>query len=249
MLKISIKSDIEKITRSMNDLARKQIPYATARALTETAKEVKKMEEREILRVFDRPTPFTQRSIFYKPATKKMLMAKVWLKDEALKGTPATKYLGPQVFGGRRPMKKSEVLLQRAGYLPRGWVAVPGDGAKLDEFGNMSRGQIVQILSALQAFGEVGYMANRTKASAKKSRNQPEFFAVKPGQRRGGLIPGIWQRHRFAHGAAVKPIMIFVDGATYKRRFKFFVVARRTINRELPTQFKTALDQAMRTAR
>lgn len=249
MFDFSVKSDIDKIIRNTKDLAHKQIPFATARALTETAKVVKKAEEREIKSVFDRPTPYTQRSIYYKSANKKTLQAKVWLKDDTSKGTPATKYLGPQIQGGQRPVKRFERALQRAGYLPQGWFAVPGAGAKMDRYGNMSRGQIVQILSALKSFGEQGYLANRTKDSAKRSRNQPEFFAIKPGQRRGGLAPGVWQRHRFAHGSAVKPVLIFVSGATFHIRFKFHDVAKRTVSREIGPQFKQALTNAMATAR
>jgi hypothetical protein len=249
MISINISSDIDKLTGSLTDMARKQIPYATARALTETAKLVKKAEEREIIRVFDRPTPYTQRSIYFKPANKHTLSARVWLKDDTSKGTPATKYLSPQIYGGQRTTKRFERALQRAGYLPAGWYAVPGAGAKMDRYGNMASSQIVQILSGLKAFGEEGYLANRTAASAKRKRNQAEFFAIKPGQRHGGLVPGVWQRHRFAHGSAVKPVLIFVSGATYQIRFKFADVAKRMAEREFGAQFQSSLAQALATAR
>ena len=146
-------------------------------------------------------------------------------------------------------MKRFERALQRAGYLPDSWFAIPGDGAKLDRYGNMARSQIIQILSALKAFGEQGYTANRSAASSKRNRNQPEFFAIKPNQRRGGLVPGVWQRYKFAQGNAVKPVLIFVSGAKYRVRFKFHDVARRIANREFGPQFKLALGQALATAR
>src|SRR3546814_8034127 len=47
-------------------------------------------------------------SLYVKPATKTRLYANVYFREFASKGTPAVKYLGPEVYGGKRRVKRSE---------------------------------------------------------------------------------------------------------------------------------------------
>ena len=48
---------------------------------------------------------------------------------------------------------------------------VPGDAATLDQNGNMSAGQIVQIMSWFKAFGEQGYQANMRDGGRRLARD------------------------------------------------------------------------------
>src|ERR1035441_633525 len=83
------------VSRALNlcETVLRQLPFATAKALTRTAQLIKAAEVDEMRRVFDRPTPWTLNSVFITPATKDNLIARVWLKQDAAKGTPAAKYL------------------------------------------------------------------------------------------------------------------------------------------------------------
>jgi hypothetical protein len=248
MFRLSMKSTADMVIAAHRDMGRRQLRFATAVALTRTAQDVKIAEVDTMRRVFDRPTPWTLNSVFVKPATKAELSAVVWLKDVATDGTPATKYLAPEIEGGGRNLKGFERLLMRKGLLPTGWMAVPGAGAKLDAYGNMSRGQIVQIISALQAFGEVGFNANRTKGSRQRRGSRlPEYFVGRPG---GGRLPmGVWQRISFAHGSAVRPVLIFVRGPRYKARFDFFGVGRQIARTNFIGHLRRAIAEAKATAR
>lgn len=244
MIKIDVRADISKAIAKLSSIAKDQVPYATARALTATAKIVQKNLKSEMERAFDRPTRYTLNSLYTKSATKTNLEARVWLKDDAGKGTRATDYLSPEIYGGQRKLKRFERALNAYGLLPSGMNAVPGSAAKIDQYGNMSRGQIMQILSALgTAEIRSGYSANRTKTSGKK---RAQFFVGKPGDK---APLGVWQRFGFAQGSAVKPVIIFVKKVAYSKRFKFFEVGHATIKREFPIQFKMAMEQALRTAR
>jgi hypothetical protein len=241
MLTIDVRHNIKDVIGRLNDLQRRHVPFATALALTRTAQEVRKAEVQEMKRVFDRPTPFTLNSLYLKPATKADLTAKIWVKEIFSR---KDHYLRPEIFGGARRLKGFERLLMRKGLLPTGWMAVPGAGAKLDAYGNISGAQMVQILSALKALGEQGYAANRTKDSAKRRRGkQAELFVGRPG---GGRLPnGVWQRFRFAHGSAIKPILIFIRGPRYTERFDFFGVGNRTAARVFSGLFEQALREAL----
>lgn len=242
---ISIKDDLEKLKRQLTAIEREQLPFAASLSMNITAKSAKSDEIEEMKRVFDRPTPFTLNSLYIKPSTKTDLRVTLGLKDDVFKGTPANKYLGAEVYGGERRMKRFERALQARGYLPAGMVAVPGAGAKLDAYGNISRAQVVQILSALRAFGEQGYFANRAY-TRKGAGKRAEFFVGRPGGGRGPL--GIWQRTSFAVGSSVKPVLIFVRSTPYRVRFRFFDVARATFEREWAKQFAYALQFALSTS-
>jgi hypothetical protein len=244
MFTISAKDNIAELTKDLG-LWRDQIPFAASLALNNTARSAKSDLVGEMQKVFDRPTPYTLNSIFIKPSSKTDLKVVIWLKDDTFKGTPASRYLAPQIFGGERSLKRFERALSFRGLLPQGMIVVPGKGAQLDQYGNISRGQIVQILSSLRAFGGQGYAANRTARSIKRAGRRAEYFVGRPGR---GLPLGVWQRMSFAMGSAVRPVLMFVKPKPYMPRFEFFPIAERAFKREFDGQFVIAMNYAIATA-
>ncbi|MGD0275913.1 MAG: hypothetical protein ABSB79_07645 [Syntrophales bacterium] len=243
---------LDEVRRSLAGF-RDQLPYAMARSLTQVAVVVKDREVAEMMSVFDRPTPYTLGSLYIKPATKSEQNSWVWMKEFAGKGTPAYKYLYPQIYGGDRQLKRFERALQYKGVLPEGMYCVPGQGANLDSYGNMSTGQIVQILSYFQAFGEQGYRANITEkgraklAKGTKTKQGISYFALQQPYK--NLKPGIYMRAVFNWGGAIKPIIMFVKKPHYKKRFFFFEVGQAEANEKWRPIFDAALDDAIRTAK
>ena len=75
--------------------------------------------------------------------------AQIYVRDEAIGGTPPARYLMAQVTGGQRLLKPFEKRLQAKGVLPSGMQTVPGKGATLDAFGNIAGSQMNRILSQL----------------------------------------------------------------------------------------------------
>ncbi|HEB94322.1 MAG TPA: hypothetical protein ENI94_12855 [Gammaproteobacteria bacterium] len=237
------------INRVRKELERfdKKAAFAGAQMANYLANKIRDAEKKEMQSVFKNPTPWTLNSTRVTYARKNSPQAVVWLKDEAPKGTPATKYLAPQIFGGRRNIKRFELALQHAGVMPTGWVSTPGQGAKLDRYGNMSRGQIVQIMSWFQAHSAAGYTANTTAEGKRRrwrgtrKRRGYAYFAVnpqRPNEKTRHLQPGIYMRINTAFGSAIKPVLIFAPSASYSKRYRFFGVAERT--------HKKHLDDAMR---
>ena len=235
----------------------KQVRYATMRALNSAAFKATQETSKEIGRVFDRPTPWVMKSVRYVKATPNKLEAQVdfdfWGNKQ---GVTVSHVLNAEIHGGRRRQKRHEIALQSSGILPRGMVIVPGDAARMDAYGNMSSGQIVQIMSWFQAFGEQGYSANMKSAGVKRlARGNKKtgergfaYFVLK--KRHGKLLPGVYQRFNFGKmGSAVKPVMIFVRGAFYRRRLDFYGIAERAAIKEFDAQFPLMLNEAIRTAR
>lgn len=219
-----------------------QLPYALSLAVNKTAQSVKKAQVEEMQKVFDRPTPFTLNSLMIDPASKATLTATVKLKDAARLSDKH--YLIPEIKGGGRRLKNYEVLLNRYGYLPADMYTIPAAGARMDQYGNMSRGQLVQILSYLQAFPEQGYMANATKRSLTKNAAPREYFLMRDP---GGVPKGIYQR--MAADKFPMPVLIFVKQPQYRPRLDFIGVGKRTAIETFKANMIEALGQAIRYAR
>lgn len=245
---------MEELKANLSNLALQEFPFAMALALTRTAQDIQAAEVAEMKTVFDRPTPWTLNSTYIVPAKKDNLTATVWLKDEwavGSSGTPASKFLAPQIFGGQRNLKRHEKALEYAGILPSGMYCVPGQGADLDAYGNMRASQIIQIIAYFKAFGEQGYKANTTqerkdkmKKGTKKTRGY-EYFVIRE-RGRSRLKPGIYKRIGFgSFGAAIKPIIMFVKRPGYKPRFDFFGVGNKVADNMLVRNFDLALESAL----
>jgi hypothetical protein len=247
-MKIDVSSNFADVAKKVSEIG-KQAEYAAAVALTKTANEVRTELKAEMTRSFDRPTRYTLNSLYVKPANKSTLESFVWLKDATYKGTPADRYLKPQIFGGNRALKSMEKALQSAGMMQRGQFAVPAAGAQLDTFGNVKRSQIVQIMSQLKVQRGGGYDSRKSDSAASKrsvKRQGVTYFVV--SKQLGTLKPGIYFKRMFAHGSAIRPVFIFTASVAYKPLFKFFDVADQVHMTRLPAIFDEELERAIATA-
>ncbi len=246
---INIRKTVDTLTPALSALQRRQLPFATAQALTQTAKGVRKDLTDALSQAFDKPTRYTLGAIAYLSASKTRLTSAVLIKDDSAKGTPPLKFLAAEVAGGERRAKRFERALQARGLLPAGWIAVPGRDTKLDASGNVSGALIVSILSDLRAFAEVGYVANRVtkrearlSGGARKVRRAGKYFVVMPGKRG---TPGIYRKS----GRGVELVFIYARHATYQPRYDFFKLAEAAALKRFPAEFNKALANALASAR
>lgn len=228
---IHIRVDTRDVMRALRRLSKEDAPIVTAYALTKTAQDIKAAEIAVMKSVFDRPSRFTLNALYMKPAKKRDLVAEVYFK-EGFGSIPAWRYLGPQVEGGPRKHKAHEKRLIRAGHMKPGEYAVPGKGAKLDQYGNLSGSTIERVLSHLQAAEQfAGYQANATNSrrSKAKRRKSGTFFVLRQdrGSPRGGVAPGIYLRQNLNQ---IVPVIMFVRAPHYKKRFPFYETARKVFN-------------------
>jgi hypothetical protein len=255
MINIDVRglSDVSRLVTRLST----EMPAVVAKAINNTAFKVRDAERAEMTQVFDRVKPWVLRTVYVTKATPQRLSAAVGPNDYFSRGgfqgpsslTPWEKILAPHVYGGNRLAKASERRLQQAGILPNGWVTVPGKGARLDSYGNMSGGQIVEILVWLNAMsmysGDNTNRRDRQRDRKNKMEQRGEsFFAIRPGAR-SHLHPGVYRK--FANGR-IKPVLIFVSRATYRRRLRWFEIGNRVVAdvfpRELQYQYRRALNQS-----
>lgn len=240
-----IKVTLEGVKRVTEELAKaeKQVTFATAVALTRTAQIAKREVEAEMPKVFDRPTRWSLNSLRLIPAKKDRLVARVEMKNEADKSAPATRWLNPEIDGGPRQDKASERNLRRRWILPAGKYIAPGKGARLDRFGNITKGAITKALSGIGGFSESGFSANATGSKrSKRKGNAKRYFVI----RRGSTPIGIAER---TSRSRMHVLLAFVSRPIYKRRLDFYGIGDKVVKRHLKDQFEKAYAKAMRTAR
>ena len=214
---ISITID-DKAVKAMLKALPKQASRAAEQALDFTALRIGYEIYTQMLRVFDRPNMYTLNSLKVTKTKGHNMQASVWFKDPERMGQH---YLVPQVDGGRRKLKGFERALGNDEY-------VPGVGAKLDQYGNISPGQIKQILSVLgKAQTSAGYDANLTAKSAKTNKRSRDYVVIKPGNR-GHLNPGVYQRYQtgVGFGAKTKRTMPFGEYQKGRTRGRFSSVVQ-----------------------
>lgn len=215
-------------------------PAAVADAINHTAYQARKALTAEMASVFTDPTPWTLKSIQVFQAKPKSLEAAIWINDyRASKNNAPDQWLRAEVFGGARGEKRLEKALRARHILPVGKFIVPGKGARLDAYGNLSRGHAMQILSGLGAaelYAGVTANASRSRRSLAKGHAQA-FFVL----RRGKVPIGIAERR----GKRMGLVLAFVDQPAYTRRLQFEDIVQRTADRELLTNLDLAIAKAL----
>lgn len=128
---ISVKVDLRPAQRALGDFG-KQVPFATALALTSLAQGVQEAEDAEAAKVLDKETSFTKRAFGKTPATKKRFVATVFIKDTTSAAGGQNAYLAPYVIGGDRSLGTKKAMLAPV-------------GAATNQYGNLSKGQLARL--------------------------------------------------------------------------------------------------------
>ena len=222
--KVELKG-VKEALRTFDDVEKRELPFAMSKAINDTARLIRKAEVDTMQQIFHKPTRWVLNSLFMRPSTKQRLQALVYFKDQAVG------YMLPHVQGGTRPQKRSEKLLKTY------WV--PGRAARLNAYGNISPGQVVQILSAThKAYDPYSWTTARSR---KKNPKPRDYFIVR--HQRGRLFPGVWERH--GKTKSPRPIIRFIGTPQYKRRFHFYEIAQKVADANLGRLFKEAMSYAL----
>lgn len=239
-------------SRSMRRL-RAELPGVAARMLTEFARVGVDATQRAMPQSFDRPTPFTVKRVLFAPATKTDLRsATVIPESNEAAGKPTSEYMRPGALGAaRRNQKKTEFLLSRRGFLPAGWVMVPGSFMKdkKDGYGNVPGSYYKQVIRSLQ-IRQAGdrYFKGISKASQARAARMGvanEFFAVGQGRNtlaKGGgwLPPGVYRRAG-RKGDRLEQYFVFMPRASYKKRLDMPQVVLAAVQAKAPAVWQSVM--------
>jgi len=247
MLELKVTTDFSALERSLLRMSKELGSKAAATAVARTAARAR-LDVREALpRVFNQPTPFTMSAVRYR-ADASAGEATVFISPDGAKGTPPERFLAAEIAGGVRGVKRSERALMMAGMMDPDQRWVPGQGARLDPYGNVAGATLVQILSRVSAFGQHGYAANISKQ--KKSRYAKLKMAVRStgtdyfiGKNKDGRPGAVY---RLAGPGDVRPVLFFVDREPhYRKRFAFVEMVHKSVTDIWPKEMRRAFYETM----
>jgi hypothetical protein len=231
-MQFDIRNNAAQVARQIADVHKRHIPFATVYAMTLTARDVKTEEISVMRRRLDRPTPYALNALQVKPATKQSLVASVEFREFG--GTPAKRFLNPQVHGGERSQKSHErqiaPLLRGVSFL------VPARGTPVDNYGNVKGATFKRIITQLKVSSDPLNNASGSKRS-KRARKASAFFVNASGTM-------VMERK----GTAVQPVLIGVKAPRYTKRFPFYETAAAKVAERMPINFSVALERAISTS-
>ena len=251
-MELSVTWDVKTLTNTLSKFEKKQVPFATANAINDTAADVRTALYRKMNAVFSAPTAFTvprniekatnrKGSLFLVPAKKNKLSAMVHVKDYSYSGAPAIKWLRPHIKGGGRGSKASERSLRIHGIIGGDKDITPSTrspygSVSLNKFGNVTKGMMVKILSGLSAL--------QGAPSGNVSRQSSSYFILRLGGK--GSATGIWKR---TGKNRIQKLFNVTNQPKYKPRLPFDSVGRDSFNKNFKPNFERQIQYAIRTAR
>jgi hypothetical protein len=214
----NIRADLKALTRDLDYLSQRQIPFATAQTLTAVAREVAKVETEGLRTSFDTPTPFTMRAVGVIPARKATLTATVFVKDRQ------AKYLAPQAFGGRQFLGAKRAIL------------MPRDVA-LNTYGNIPRGRLAALKGQPGVF--VGQVRTRTGLISGVWQRPASLVQLKAKRQRGVKL------NRTGH---LRLLIQFTEPREITPRLPWDQRARATVAAALGPAWRMAIAAALASA-
>jgi len=223
-MQIVIKTDLRAFTKGMRDIAKRQLPFAMAQALTATAGRAGLEWQDEMRQRLDRPTPFTINAVAVRGARKSNLTATVYIKDIA------SQYLEPFIAGGPHFLGGKQGLLT-----PK---AVP-----LNAYGNLSRGKLAALKAKPGVF--VGPVTLKDGQVINGVWQRPVPKGANTVRRRGAAAaPGALQGAR-----TLKLLIRFSDPKPVTQHLDFQGRAEAAVRKHFEAEFAKAFAKAMASAK
>ncbi len=146
---------LDQFTERLNEIDKKQIPFALARALTKLGQMGRDVVQQDINANVDNPTPFTKRATFVAGPSGKAYVVKG--ETSVVFGLKPIQsgYLDVQYFGGSSALRPFETK-----FIGKHLVAT--DNAERDQYGNAPKAYIQRVLSDAKAKRNGYYMTKKT---------------------------------------------------------------------------------------
>ncbi|HBN5714542.1 hypothetical protein Q4R64_16865 [Morganella morganii] len=200
---------------------RKQLPFATAQAMTAVVRKIEDAQKVAMQRNLDNPTPFTVKSVKSRGARKSDLKAKVFVMNTA------AAYLEPFETGGVHKLN--------------GYALLNPKDIKLNKYGNLPRNKLSSLKSKENTFiGDIGGVNGvwQRKKAKKGKKGRKRLQRSPNGTRRDRKkqpMPKLLIR--FGDALPVEPVLGYQDRAM------------KMTQALLPQEINRAIAEAIRTAR
>lgn len=205
---------------------RKQIPFATAQALTNVARQIEQGEKKGLQRQLQNPTPFTVNSVRSTAARKTNLTAKVFVMDTA------ASYLDPFEFGGVHKLNSNALLNPK--------------NVRLNKYGNLSRNKMAQLKANPDVF--IGAVTTAAGQHVNGVWQRKKAKKGKKGKKRLKRSPNGTRRERQKQRPP-KLLIRFGNALEVKEHLGYFDRANKMAEALMPSALSLAMADAMKTAK
>lgn len=227
---------------NLNDLSRqlesikRQIPFATARALTSVARQISDAQKTAMQRRLDNPTPFTVNSVRAAGATKNNLVARVYVMDTA------AAYLTPFETGGVHLLSSSALLNPK--------------NIRLNKYGNLPRTKLAQLKSKSNTF--IGDVKGVNGVWQRKNSKVPKSRRLMARGADGEMKQVGWKKRKRSKNGTRQPrhktrppklLLRFGEALPVQPVLGYMERVNTMAKALLPEEIQKALADAMRTAR
>ncbi len=235
VMSFKFSSNSKQVNAKLSNMVARQMPFATAKSLTLTAKTLVQQNERDIPMLFQNPTGWATRAFFLIPAVKDNPRTIIKRKDKVTGTSTNVKpsrqnYLEVQETGGGRKPKAFERAISSRGKGAAGFrYATPTRDTRLNGKGNLTRGAINKILDGV-------------------SQKGGKFFIPKsnhPLALRGGN--GVFER--MAKNKVKKRLHLTNAIPSYRPQLRFYKRMNRYARSAFPKIFRVSLANALKTAK
>lgn len=199
---------------------RKQVPFATAQALTKVAREIEAAQKIALQRNLENPTPFTVKAVGSTAARKDNLRARVFVRDIA------ASYLKPFEIGGQHKLNGNALLNPK--------------NIKLNKYGNLARNKMSQLKAKPDVF-----VGDFNGVNGVWQRKKPKS---KKGKKRAKRSPNGTRRER-AKQPAPKLLIRFGDALQVKPTLGYMKRANTMAEALMPAALSQAIAEAIKTAK
>ena len=224
MIRVTI--DDRELRRGLSDLQKRQIPFATAMALTKTAQRVQAVEVAALATTFKSPTPFTMNAFGIAPARKNFPIASVFIKDVQ------SNYLAPYELGGTHFLGSKRGLL------------VPKD-IPVNQYGNIPRGKLAALKGRSDIFiGSVTF--HRTGQTISGVWQRPKAGLRRAGDRGS---KGNTKNNIGGQFTGLKLLIRFSDALPVVQHLGFEARAEKVVEQTFGAEFDKAFTAATSSAK
>jgi hypothetical protein len=237
MIDLSIRVDFRALTKRLENLATKQLPFATAKAVNALAARVEKAEIDNLKKQFPTLTPFTAKSVGVKRATKANPTAFIFIKPLA------ARYLQPYEHRGAHFLGTKKGLL------------VPIEQAT-NQFGNLPKGTLAALKSRADVYvGPIKTKAGTVNGVWQRVANTSHVTLLQ--RAKGGKLAPLKRTkagrvvplRKLNTNDKLKLLIRFKDSPVVKQSLGFGAHARRTVATYWRVDFDAAMAKALATAR
>ncbi|MBU9502835.1 hypothetical protein KTE68_22040 [Burkholderia multivorans] len=230
VLTIRVTSNARDVYRGLNDLVRKQLPFAIAQGINRTAQRVAEAEVKNLEDTLDNPSPFTRRSVGIKRARKNDPTAVVLMKDIA------ASYLQPYEVGGVHKLNSRALLNPK--------------NIRLNQYGQLPRGTLAMLKGRPDIFiGAVKTASGETINGVwQRPTNTARVSLLNARGKRLGKLNKLDASKNNGRGQ-LKLLIRFGDALPVKKRLNWGARAQQIVDRWIDRDMQDALAAAMKTSR